>query len=234
MKLNDQQIQDLYSFTRQHYVEHYDVQTELVDHLANDIEQIWERFPALTFEQARDKSFKKFGVFGFMNVVEEKQKQMNKKYFKLILSFVKEWFKLPKIAVTIMLFVIFYQLQEFSQAYNLYMAVYFTIIFIELFKIYQFKKKIKDKTSKTGKKWMLEDIMMAQGIGSVVLIMFYAFEFSLPNNKELIEMSELRRFFVSLMVVLTILVSYITLIVIPQKSEELLEKHYPEYKLIAN
>lgn len=231
MKLTEKQIQQLYKFTQQHYVEHYDVQTELVDHLANDIEQIWTEKPTLTFEKARDVSFKKFGVFGFMNVVEEKQKQMNKKYFKLILSFVKEWFKLPKVIITIMLFVLFYQLQEFSQAYNIYMAVYFTIIFIELFKMYQFKKKIKEKTLKTGKKWMLEDIMMAQGIGSIVLIMFYVFEFSLPNNKDLLEMSELRRFVVSFMMVLTILVSYITLIVIPQKSEELLEKHYPEYKL---
>lgn len=41
MKLTPEQIQELYKFTRQHYVEHYDVQTELVDHLANDIEQIW-------------------------------------------------------------------------------------------------------------------------------------------------------------------------------------------------
>ncbi|WP_320240732.1 hypothetical protein [Tenacibaculum sp. 1B UA] len=40
MKLTDQHIEQLYKFTRQHYVEHYDVQTELVDHLANDIEQI--------------------------------------------------------------------------------------------------------------------------------------------------------------------------------------------------
>ena len=41
MKLTKEQIQQLYKFTRQHYVEYYDVQTELVDHLANDIEQIW-------------------------------------------------------------------------------------------------------------------------------------------------------------------------------------------------
>ena len=42
MKLTENQIEALYKFTRQHFVYHYDVQTELVDHLANDIEQIWE------------------------------------------------------------------------------------------------------------------------------------------------------------------------------------------------
>jgi len=54
MKLTSQQIQQLYKFTRQHYVEYYDVQTELVDHLANDIEQIWKEQPNLSFEKARD------------------------------------------------------------------------------------------------------------------------------------------------------------------------------------
>lgn len=48
---------------------HYDVQTELVDHLANDIEQIWVAQPLLTFEQARDVSFKQFGVFGYISLV---------------------------------------------------------------------------------------------------------------------------------------------------------------------
>ena len=38
MKLTPQQIEQLYQFTRQHYVEWYDLQTELVDHLANSIE----------------------------------------------------------------------------------------------------------------------------------------------------------------------------------------------------
>ncbi len=77
MKLTPEQIQQLYKFTRQHYVEYYDVQTELVDHLANDIEQIWQTKPNLSFEDTRDISFKKFGVFGFMDVVDERAKVLN-------------------------------------------------------------------------------------------------------------------------------------------------------------
>ena len=34
MKLTEAHIEELYAFTRKKYVEHYDVQTELVDHLA--------------------------------------------------------------------------------------------------------------------------------------------------------------------------------------------------------
>ena len=90
MKLTDNNISELYKFTRKHFVEHYDVQTELVDHLANDIEAIWEENPNLSFEKARDKSFKKFGVFGFMNVVEEKHKQVGKRYRKVLWTLFKE------------------------------------------------------------------------------------------------------------------------------------------------
>jgi hypothetical protein len=49
MKLSQDQIQELYNFTRRRLVEHYDLQTELVDHLANGIEKQWEGNPDLTF-----------------------------------------------------------------------------------------------------------------------------------------------------------------------------------------
>ncbi len=38
-KVSPQEIQRLYRFTREHYVEYYDLQTELVDHLATGIEK---------------------------------------------------------------------------------------------------------------------------------------------------------------------------------------------------
>jgi hypothetical protein len=52
-------------------VEWYDLQTELVDHLANAIEQQWQENPKILFEDALQMEFKKFGVFGFMDVVEK-------------------------------------------------------------------------------------------------------------------------------------------------------------------
>ena len=78
MKLSAEQIERLYQFTRQHYVEYYDLQTELVDHLANAIEEQWQQNPKLSFEEALQIEFKKFGVFGFMDVVEQRQSVLNK------------------------------------------------------------------------------------------------------------------------------------------------------------
>jgi hypothetical protein len=83
MKLTQEQIDQLYIFTRQHYVEYFDVQSELVDHLANAIETEWQENPKLSFDEALNKEFKKFGVFGFEDVVEQKQKQLTRKYYSL-------------------------------------------------------------------------------------------------------------------------------------------------------
>jgi hypothetical protein len=120
MKLTETHIEKLYKFTRKHFVYHYDVQTELVDHLANDIENIWEEHPKLSFQDAQDKSFKKFGIFGFMDVIEAKQKQMNKRYWKIILRFAKEWFSIPKIVVTVSIFFTFFMLLQYN-----FLSIYF-------------------------------------------------------------------------------------------------------------
>ncbi|WP_275316005.1 hypothetical protein [Tenacibaculum bernardetii] len=231
MKLTEQNIDNLYKFTRQHYVEHYDVQTELVDHLANDIEKILAEQPTLSFEQARDVSFKKFGIFGFMDVVDQKIVQLNKKYFRLILSFVKQWFRLPKIILTFCFIALFYVLQQAPSAYYIYTGVFFSVILLETIKMFHSKRKIKKKEALTGKKWLLEDIYLRQSLGNLAIIMFYTYDWFLPHDTGFIEMNEFSRWFSAALIVLIILIGYITLIVIPNKSEELLANHYPEYKL---
>lgn len=110
IKLTRAQIDQLYLFTRQHYVEWYDLQSELVDHLANAIETQWQENPKLTFDEALNNEFRKFGVFGFMGVVEEKQKFLGKKYRKLIWNYYTEFFRLPKIILTFLSMLLIYKL----------------------------------------------------------------------------------------------------------------------------
>lgn len=228
MKLTNQHIKQLYKFTRQHYVEHYDVQTELVDHIANDIELIWKKNPILTFEQARDKSFKKFGIFGFMNVVEEKQKQLGKKYRKVLWKYVKEWFKLPKIIFTASIFLLFYYFIQVSVGIYVVGFSLFTLAVLDLYFVTKLKKEFNRRTRKNNKKWMLEDyIFNVASFGGVMVAS------NLPQLFNHIEKnpSHVGALLISLVLTLTIIYSYITLIIIPKKAEKLLEEHYPEYRL---
>ena len=232
MKLTNIQIQELYKFTRKHFVEHYDVQTELVDHLANDIENIWEEHPKLSFQDAQDKSFKKFGIFGFMDVVEKKQSQMTKKYFKIILRFVKEWFRLPKIVLTLALILGFYKLQDVESSYIIYVVVFFIIIGAQLVGIFINSRKLKKKYIESGKKWMFEDIISINGLGNTALLIFYVFDFPFRTSGDFLLMGEFRKFLSAFLITLVVLLGYITLVVVPKKAQQLLEEMYPEYKLI--
>ncbi|MDX1365862.1 MAG: hypothetical protein R3243_16780, partial [Arenibacter latericius] len=110
MKVNPTQIQELYLFTRQHFVEHYDLQTELVDHLSNGIEAQWQENPNLDFKDALNREFKKFGVFGFQDVITARTKAMEKRYFSFIWRFFKDYFSFPKVALTVFLIALCYTL----------------------------------------------------------------------------------------------------------------------------
>ena len=228
MKLTESQIDELYKFTRKHYVYHYDVQSELVDHLANDIEEIWVSQPHLSFQEACDKSFKKFGVFGFMDVIEAKQKQMNRRYRKILWRFFKEWFTLPKVTTTIILFlsILFFLKIQFSE----YILLGTLFVFVVFDLINQFRNR---KTQKQKKeKIFLLEVMIGDtkgGFTGVTVINLFNFvNFSHVNFSSLeIHWSII----VSLTATLLCILFYVINYIIPQKAEELLEETYPEYKL---
>jgi len=225
MKLTNEQIQDLYKFTRQHYVEYYDAQTELVDHLANDIEQIWEKEPNLSFEKARDKSFKKFGVFGFMDVVDKRTQVLEKKYWKLVWQVFKQFFKIPQIVLTIVLTLGLYELFLIFPNMYLFPILFMTII-IRLMILQSKKRK---RFTKTNKKWLLEDSIYRLGN-----IMLYGNIFLQLGVQIRTISSDKIILLVAFVFTIFILLVYITAFVLPSKIENILENQYPEYKLVTN
>lgn len=227
MELTQTHIEELYKFTRAHYVEHYDVQTELVDHLANDIEQIWSKQPKISFEEARDMSFQKFGVFGFMEVVEAKQKQLGKKYAKILWGFLKEWFSMPKLISTGFLFYFFYSFLDLQTNAIFCIVVVLLLAIIETVLVIRLLKKAKQRFKAKKRKYLLEEIIFKTGVFNTIVL--FANFFQYINFTEGIT-AIWGKCVVAGVFTLAIIFSYITLIVIPQKAEELLKETYPEYK----
>jgi hypothetical protein len=227
MKLTSNQIQQLYKFTRQHYVEYYDVQTELVDHLANDIEQIWQEQPKLSFEQARDMSFKKFGVFGFMDVVESRAKALNKKYWKLVWGIFKQFFSIPHILISITIFLtILLSFHVFSPK-TLFLTISILGVLIMFIKLYFLNQQKKQRFKETNKKWLLEAYIYNLG-GSIAFINLFIQMVNLSPES----VSNSAIVIASIILTALILLIYITTFVLPSKVEEILQKQYPEYKLV--
>jgi hypothetical protein len=233
MKITETQIAELYKFTREHFIYHYDVQTELVDHLANDIEQIWEEKPQLTFEQARDLSFKKFGVFGFMDVVEQKQKAMNKRYAKILWRYTKEWFTFPKLVSTILIFMLFLIVLQLQYSFIILVTCFFILATYDLFKF--FKSRIKHKIPKkknTEKRWLLKEMIGETRSGFSFITFINIFNIINVFKIDFHTLPQYVIFLTAILATFICITFYVGLIILPQKSEELLKETYPEYTMV--
>ncbi|MGB6267437.1 MAG: hypothetical protein WBF67_00375, partial [Olleya sp.] len=209
--------------------EHYDLQTELIDHLANDIEQFWKTNPKLSYQEARDKAFKKFGVFGFMEAIEQRQKAMSKRYLKYFWAELKLWFTLPKLTATVALFLIVYL------AFSTFLARYFLIGFYGLlciwatYKSIRLNRQFRKRKEISNKKWMLEEMIFKQAGGSGLLLLS-----QLPTWYNISDRFFVNSYFIigfSVFTTLFFLWMYISLEILPNKSEKLLKTTYPEFCL---
>jgi hypothetical protein len=229
MKLTPEQIDRLYHFTRQHYVEWYDLQTELVDHLANSIEAQWQENPEISFEDALQVEFKKFGVFGFMTVLEERQAALGKKYNKLVWQHFKSFFTIPKIIGTAAAFGILVQLiLKFERANLIVISIFVLATFLFWIGIVKMSRKNKKEAKLSGKKWLYKDIIF--GLGSFTGFIPLPLQFGL-RIEETAQYGIISAIIVSVTVVCLFLLGYIILKIIPSKAEEYLKETYPEYAL---
>lgn len=233
MELSKEQIERLYRFTREHYVEWYDLQTELVDHLAFAIEEQWAKNPKLSFEEALQVEFKKFGVFGFMDVVEKRQTALGKKYNKIVWHHFKGFFKVPQIILTVGMVAGLFGLVKLIYFPEFFTTFFMTGFVFLLITIFLQKKKRKEKELKTGKIWLFESII--RNYGNILWILYIPINFTNFNalNRDITwTENSLFVFIVSSIITVYILTVYIITVIIPAKAEEYLMETYPEYKML--
>ena len=144
MQLTDEQIQQLFNFTEKHYVKYYDIQIELVDHLASRIEEEMEQNQNLPFDSALEKVYKGFGYNGFAEIVQQKEKEMRKHYNIMRWQEFKSYFTIPRIILTILitLSTIFINvLLGNKKTYLCFLIIVYGISLILIIKDRNFKKK---------------------------------------------------------------------------------------------
>lgn len=114
MKLTTDQIARLFTFCEKHLVFYYEVQTELVDHLANAIEQKMEANTKITFEEALNRVYADFGIMGFVPIVREKEAQTRRTVKKMYWNLVKAQFGWPQILAFLVLSGIFFTITSWN------------------------------------------------------------------------------------------------------------------------
>ncbi|MFD0795882.1 hypothetical protein ACFQZJ_00300 [Maribacter chungangensis] len=228
MTLTQDHIQDLYKFTRAHYVEHYDLQTELVDHLANGIEQQWEEHPSLGFEEAKQREFKKFGKAGFKKVIAARKKAMIRKYRGILWGYFMKWWTFPKIITTFSgVLIVFCLLRTLPEGDSKFISVAAVLLGLSIL-MYQRIFQLKSNLEGLCKKWLLQEMIYEKGV-TIQFLLFPIYFVIIGNKAGFLENTFGQLVFTALLIVVLILF-IISAYVIPSKAEELLAETYPEYK----
>lgn len=123
MELTANQIEYLFAFTRKKMVHFYDLQIEIVDHLAERIKEGMAGNADLTFNQALDKVYAGFGIFGFAHIVKDKQEAMHKLGNKRFYRAFKDQFTWPRAVRTFFFIGIVYLLAILLTAYWFSIAI---------------------------------------------------------------------------------------------------------------
>lgn len=110
MTLSTEHIQQLFDFIRRKYVHFYDLQSEIVDHLAAAIEDKMSGNKKLSFEQALDEVYRDFGIFGFAHVVREKEKQLDRQAQRMLWKEVVSLFTWPYLLLSMLILISLYTL----------------------------------------------------------------------------------------------------------------------------
>jgi len=190
-KLTEEEISLLFEFCEFHNVRYYDVQIELVDHLASAIEQNWNKDLGLPFEDVLKAEYKGFGYGGFSAIVEKKEKALKEKYQSLQRKYVLQYFRLPKVILTMAGCLAIYSIFTFLPNYLLVVMcinLLFMMAVLSYLFIFSPTKYKMDLTP--GKTFLLYDYLKSMRDRNIMvscmpysligIIIFLNFEFHFP------------------------------------------------------
>jgi hypothetical protein len=99
-------ISRIHSYVEGMGVEFYDVQVEIVDHIASVIEEQMTIKPEEPFKEFFDSTLSKFTSFD--GLVNEKRRQVARQYNRYIIQSLKSFFSWPKVISTLLLLWLIY------------------------------------------------------------------------------------------------------------------------------
>lgn len=227
-QLTQEQIDYLFDFTYRKRVRYYDVQVEIVDHLASAIEQKWREKPDLSFEQALDQVYDSFGIFGFAKVVEARETAVQKQGVREIGRFFKSLLHPSKLWIPLGLFFGLYQLFLHFPEEQLEKNILITAFLLYL-PIFYHSFRYAFQTSKRNHKSFLilqMPLSMAAGVGGAMYGALYSWINLLINhipntNGALLALAGL--------LILALLYGYAAAVYLPRRAEEMMREQFPEY-----
>lgn len=140
-QVTEDQITDLFAFVRRKRVRFYDLQVELVDHLATGIERIWAKEPEVSFETARDRVYREFGITGFAHVVDARMQAITKQVWREAAAFLLSRLYYPEILRTLAICLVLTNVLAFMQN-PVILSATLLVVMVFFFVGYQVRKPV--------------------------------------------------------------------------------------------
>lgn len=148
MELSKEQLLQIDNYISVCGIKYYDVRMEIVDHFANILEEKLDKKPDLDFKKEIENIHKNFSKNGFSDLLKEKRKSVEKKFYVITLQHLISFFKFPKIIISIALFYgLFFVMNLFEDK-----AYFFQILSLSssgviliLFMVFNLRNKAKTK-----------------------------------------------------------------------------------------
>ncbi|WP_294823972.1 hypothetical protein [uncultured Flavobacterium sp.] len=222
-KISPEQLEHLFKFTRKHYVEYYDLQSELTDHLANAIEERWQEQPSLSFGEALQMEFRKFGVFGFSDIVAERQNALFKRYYRLVWREFRSVFTLPMVLVAMAgTWCMYSILMAYHHSYAFFMLAF---LITSTWKLWRLKKQYRKSLKTTGRKWLFEEILFNCGGFGIMMTVPMQFCHFVLNG----QISQPLAAVMAVVLILMFIYDYVVLFRMPARAKIYLQKVYPDF-----
>ncbi|AGC77704.1 hypothetical protein LX97_02116 [Nonlabens dokdonensis] len=225
MKLTIEQIKNTYAFTYKNGVRSYELQTELVDHLANGIEEQWNKQPSLKFDVALEEEFNKFGPTGFEMVIKEHFKAVQKRMIKSFLRYFVEYFTTSKFLIVLLSSIMVYLIC--NSDYSIIKYYFTTSIFAVCALIYPVFCVLLHETKVRSqlfneKRWSLKKMVLQTFSGLLLIALlpnaFYSWVFYSTKGFSALNNGLTGLF--SFIFVLICLCTYIFLVKLPQEFDD--------------
>ena len=100
-QLTTEELKYIEAFCKKKDIVYVDLRIELVDHLAELVLAYQEKHANSSFRDAFHGVYKTFGIFGFMDIAKQHQKQMEKRYWREIWNYTKTWITPPRVFLTL-------------------------------------------------------------------------------------------------------------------------------------
>lgn len=232
-QITQEETEHLFKVCENHEVPQYDLQIELVDHLASLIEQHWLEKPEDPFKYALYKALQKFGPNGFEQIKEQKQKELTRKYHRILWNYLFEFYRWPKMLLTLALsFGTLLLLQNISEIHWLF--VFYAALICAGAVVYDLRHKTKNRIETTNGtaflllnqlkqvQWFTMLLCNLPSVSYLIFTVLRSYDISLPNNNLVL-------FPIALLITSSLIVLFGYFFYIPQKIKQHFTQQFPEF-----